>query len=790
MIYEGAFAARERRAKEMKETAKGSLASGEYVRARDEYRIALLENPRIMPEIILDYERALESSEGDVGLRLSLADFYLKVGDAESLLMELEEILDINPKIPQIYNILGQILMKRGAIGETITLLERALKENIKDTSLTEMLAGAYLERGDISKSILLYEEILGRGGDNKKTLRVMGDLYGRVGKNLESASAYLKLFDADPSTYGEVVHKLSGLVSGDDAPVIRERLAEVYLKGRDPERAVGEYKQIFKREKHRIKESITKYRSALETFPGHPGLQMALSDALIETGSYTEAAHELAKLSKMGGEFLKDAVQGYLKIIKKYPDNVLAHHFLGDAYLMEGRHEDALAEYRVVLSMDGREADNISKKCRDILKVRPDLSPLHLTLGEIHLIKKEFKKAVAEGDDVLSMEPENVDAFILLGDGFRGEGLFIKSLDSYRTAMSHDPYNISVHKKIEETRRMEIDEEVRSLKDRIKEDPWRKSLHLDLAKLCQETMDWEGTAKEIQEALRDQARAPFAYNLFGIALKEQGKWELAASQFAKALETLPKELGDVEKNVLFNLATAYEASGRIDEAIKTCESIREKDVSFADIESKIKSLMAVNPKAVRNKMFAVVLQNFSSGIFLEMWGRDSRQVSMRHAEDLGISFAQTHNDKGFDYMAKGLYKSAEEEFLLASSLDARLPSSLNNLAVIYAHQGRLDDAGMKLSAALEADPKSAIIHNNIGVIAYLKGDFKGAEVALLRALSLDPELACANINLGDAYYAQGNARRAITHWERVKNFSIVSELAQRRLRGRALDSQ
>lgn len=774
----------------LRASAKKKLEDGDYTGASDSYKMAVILNPRIRSDVILDWERMLEIND-TTSLRLSLADFYLKLGDVEGAITELEEVLDIDPALTSVYNLLGRIFLRRGAVDEAVLLLERALSADLKDTSLTEMLAGAYLEQGNIKRSIGLYEEMLLVSPAGKKTLRVLGDLYARVGQKEAAAAMFLKLFETDPDAYDEVVHKFEGLMEGrSTSGSIREMLAGIHLRKGNSDKAAEQYRELFKKEKFRAADIVQKYREALKISPEHPGLVNALADALVADGSYTEAAQEYKGLFRAGGQGEGTAIEGYLNILKKYPEHLLAHKFLGEAYDHLGRYEDALEEYRKVILLDQSEAEPISRRCREILKTRPDLAALHQVLGDIFIIKKEFRKAVAEAEEIIGVDGKSLDAYLLLGDGYRGLNMYAKASDSFSMALSIDPYNISVHKKLEEVRNLEVGEAIKAVKGRIREDQWRMSLHLDLAKLYLEIRDFEGAMAELQQALRDQTRAPFAYNLMGLSLKEQGKFELAVSQFKKALEVLPPELAELEKSMLSNLGSTYEALGRIDEAISTYEKIREKDVDFGGVDAKIGYLSSMNPLSLRDKMFALVVSDRDSRGLIEMWGGDPRRLSKKAAEDMGVSFAQTHNEKGFELMLKDLYKSAEEKFLQAVSLDERLPSALNNLAVIYVRQGHLDDAKAKVSAALLEDPKHAVLHNNLGVISYLKGEDKEAELEFLRALSLDPRLAVAHLNLGDTYYSGGNAKQALQSWERVKNFSVVSEIAARRLRYKTPNTQ
>jgi len=83
---------RKTEALELKSSAQRKLFSGNYVRSKEEYRLALTLDPRIISEVILDYERILEKDSKNMSLRLSLADLYLRLGNVDSAMVELEEL--------------------------------------------------------------------------------------------------------------------------------------------------------------------------------------------------------------------------------------------------------------------------------------------------------------------------------------------------------------------------------------------------------------------------------------------------------------------------------------------------------------------------------------------------------------------------------------------------------------------------------------------------------------------------------------------------------------------------
>ncbi|MCX5726176.1 MAG: tetratricopeptide repeat protein, partial [Candidatus Saganbacteria bacterium] len=321
-----------------------------------------------------------------------------------------------------------------------------------------------------------------------------------------------------------------------------------------------------------------------------------------------------------------------------------------------------------------------------------------------------------------------------------------------------------------------------------IKEDQWRLSLHLDLAKLYFSKRELQPAIEELQLALKDQARASFTHNLLGLCFKEDGRFDLAEVQFAEALRMLPPELSDLSKVIGFNLGSTLEAQGLIEEAIAQYQAVLSKDINYGRLQQRINYLSASNPASLRNKALIGIAPVLASEKVVVLWGRDGRSLSGgKGVELLNISFGQDHNRAGFEYFMKGMNKSAKEELILATSLDPGLASALNNLGMLLLKEGNLEEAESKLSRAIDCDPTASVFHSNLGLIHYLNKNYKDAEMKFKRALSLDASLSPTLINLGDVLYLEGNAKQAIAQWEKVKEFDLVSEFAKRRLLFRTL---
>ena len=760
------------------------LFKGEYKEANEQYRLTLLYFPRLLPEVILDYERLFEYKPSNIAARLSLADLYLSLNDVDSAIIELEEVLEIAPESSTVYNILGSIYLKRDDIDRAIELLEAAAEAGIKETSLTEMLAGAYLEKENIEKAIALYEEMLLRGEKSKNTLRILGDLYTRQGRYDIAAERYFLLLKENEELADEVIHKLENLKLKSKNDIrVKEVMAEVYSRHLKPELAVAELKSILEIDQTKVDFVIDRLRQMFKIYPSQADIIIALAETKAIKGSYSEAVSEYNKLLDLGGEFVDKAISGYKDIIKRYPDQVLAHRFLAEAYLLKGMVEEALEELRINFELNSEDADFIIKKCRDILKSFPATSLAHEILGNIYLSKKDFKRAMLHGEEMVSINKNYAGAYALLARSYLGLRQFKKAAKTYRTALSLDPYNISIHKDYKEAKESEEKEDIERLKTKISEDPWRTSHHLDLAKIYMARGNYNEAIKELQLVLKDESRQAFTYNLLGLCFKAQGRYDIAATQFAKSLETLPPELSDLFKAIGFNLGATYEMAGMVSEAISVYESVIQRDIDFGGLKDRIGYLTSSHPRSLRNKMLIGIILDLEGKELIGMWARDGRKVESQEGEDLlNVSFSQSHNQKGFDSYLKGMYKGALEEFLLAETLDERLPAAINNHGFVLLEQGKFGAAEAKILRAIDEDPRSATLYNNLGLIKYLKGDLKMAELNFRRAVALDHRLNPVYINLGDILYLMGNVKQAISCWERIKDFDPISEFAKRRL--------
>ena len=761
------------------------LAEGYYKDAKEQYYLAVFYDPHRFADVVLDYEKSIETDPSNLNLRLSLIDYYLSLGQIESAIIELEESLSLNGNHSELFNLLGSIYLKKGRYDDVIALLEQALRSETKDTALFEMLAGAYLEKERYEDATKLFEEVLKMDPANKKSLRTLSELYKRTGEHERSAECLQNMITDDPEVSREVILKLEELAHV--APkngAVKEILAEVYARAMRPDEATANYLDMLTLDEDKIDYVISKLKKLLKSYPQNPRTQAALAEALVEKGQFSEAVWEYRRLIEREGAQKALAIVGLEQIVKKCPDQVMAREALGDAYLKDGKYQEAVREYRAALKIDKTLADTMQKKSRDILRSHPNFLAASLLLGEAHLAKGEQRLALEKAEEMINYDKKYLPAYLLLCDANLELRMTRKADEALNKALEIDPFNTEIHSRLRSLGDKSVEHEIESVRKKLKDDEWRIAFHLDLGKLLLKLGKVKDATRELQIALKDRTRAAFAYNLLGACFKEEGRFDLAAAQYNKAVENLSPELSDFGKTVRYNLGLAYEAQGLMMKAISAYETVLQEDVDFGMLKEKIHFLKTSKISSVRHKKIVCFNSLTDTNCVIGMWGRDKTDIEKATKQpDSLMSFGQTHNHTGFDFFMRGMNEAAREEFNLSIGIDTGFAAAMNNLAVTQIIAKSFEEAELNLIRALDVEPQSAVFYNNLGMLYYLQGNLEKARKNLEKASNLDEEQSAVWLNLGDVYYAMGLSEMAISCWQRIRSFDVLSEFAQQRLR-------
>lgn len=128
---------------------------------------------------------------------------------------------------------------------------------------------------------------------------------------------------------------------------------------------------------------------------------------------------------------------------------------------------------------------------------------------------------------------------------------------------------------------------------------------------------------------------------------------------------------------------------------------------------------------------------------------------------------AQSAYDRALAAMRAEDWLQAELELEQLTHDYPAYPGPQVNLAIVYRHERRPDEARAALDRALEIAPGHAAANNELGIVLRESGKFEEAERAYRRALETEPGYALAHYNLGvllDVYLRRG--AEAIEHYE------------------------
>jgi len=266
------------------------------------------------------------------------------------------------------------------------------------------------------------------------------------------------------------------------------------------------------------------------------------------------------------------------------------------------------------------------------------------------------------------------------------------------------------------------------------------------------------------------------------MTMTQLGSWKDSVTLWEKVVKVYP----DSSQVAHGNLANAYKAAGRPDDALKeydkaiaippphafphdgkgtllfdkgqTDEAIREFKAAIA--------LDPTYPMAHRNLWFAYEAKGMHAEALAEI----------QEAVKLDPDFAAAYNNLAISYGTQGDYEKSAEAFRKALSLDPTNPEYLVNLATTYQRANKYDEAIALYQKGLELDATQAIYYFNLGNTYFLKVMFPEAVEMIQQAIRLEPRprsMSGFYQKLGTVYEKSGQMELAAQSYakaEELKN--------------------
>jgi Tfp pilus assembly protein PilF len=157
-----------------------------------------------------------------------------------------------------------------------------------------------------------------------------------------------------------------------------------------------------------------------------------------------------------------------------------------------------------------------------------------------------------------------------------------------------------------------------------------------------------------------------------------------------------------------------------------------------------------------------VLAHNNLGAVLMEQGNVDGAISEFQAALRLQSDFAGAHYNLGLAYVSRGRLDEAIRHYREALQYQPDFGEAQNNLGQVLGSLGQLDEALPHLREAVRLIPDSAETHNNLGTGLWFQGKSEEAIAQFRRALEIDPKHIGARKNLSAALQktATGDAPR------------------------------
>lgn len=442
-----------------------------------------------------------------------------------------------------------------------------------------------------------------------------------------------------------------------------------------------------------------------------------------------------------------------------------------GNVYLAQGNVEQALAEYEAALRNDSTYA------------------LAHYQIAEIYRTQGDEDAALAQYQRALRVDPAFADAQIQIGGIYQAQGDLVQAAQSFnealRTAVNDPRARASALTRLGnlEAEQGKQERAVARYQQAQQEDPAFSGSYLQLGQIYLEQEDLAQALEQFQIGVQAApANADLRFFL-GQALSRLGRLDEADVHLQEAIRLNQLPGGDASdhrpylwlgqnylaRNLPQDAVTAYQqgleqAPENRDLRMALAEAYRQQ-AQFPQAIAEYETLIAADPQDTDAYAgLGVAYQEVGDlARARETFDRllaESADDPRRAAQVL-TRFANTARDAGDLEEALSLYQEAIDA-------DPTYVGTYLQLGFLYEQRERYDDAQAIYQKAVEVTPGDADAHLKLGQ-AYLRaGSLDEAVDQLGRASELNPRLQRAYLDLGQALELQGRPAQATTQYERA----------------------
>ena len=360
-------------------------------------------------------------------------------------------------------------------------LLERAVTVKPDNEWYWVALADCYEKTNDLQKLENVFNELIRIDPDKP-------DYY------YDQANVYFleKRYDEALATYG----KLEKMIGPSDELLAKKEA--IYLKEGKVDKAAGDIQALIDANPSEIRyylllaeiynsnnfqdKALKVLKSAEKIDPKNGRVHLALADIYRDKKDYETSYNELIAAFNLPDMDIEQEVKIVLGYVPKFPDpnakasalelsrlltvshpdDSRSYALYGDMLIQSEKFKDAKDNYRKSIELNGQvyevheqlirlelgnnEIDNAIKDGENALSLFPNQAWLNYLVGVAYEQKKDFKKALSYIQNATSLESQDKEllsqSYSSMGDCYHSTGNDIKAFDSYNKSLSYNPDN------------------------------------------------------------------------------------------------------------------------------------------------------------------------------------------------------------------------------------------------------------------------------------------------------------------------------------------------------------
>ena len=241
-----------------------------------------------------------------------------------------------------------------------------------------------------------------------------------------------------------------------------------------------------------------------------------------------------------------------------RFRDLGILHNRLGYVYESEGRHAEAIAEYRTAIALrpyyyvahynlgvalnENGNSDEAYQHFQTVLQLRPDDVNAMYAMGIILASKGQLDDATALFQKILKLKPDFAGAYYQTGVVLGRKGQMDEAMAQYQEALKYNPDLVEAHNSlgVALARKGNLDEAIGHFQAALKVSPNNAGAMYNLGLALNSQGQLDGAISLFQKVIALQPANADAHNNLGLAFSRQGRLDAAINEFQVALTLNP----------------------------------------------------------------------------------------------------------------------------------------------------------------------------------------------------------------------------------------------------------